>query len=64
MDERARTSAGQHAPHAAYDNGVRMTFDVLFDIAIEHGDRIGEAVRPIGQGQPTSVSISLRPAEV
>src|ERR1700691_1785122 len=45
MDERARSSAGQHAPHAANDDGVGVAFDSLLDVATEHGDRIGEAMR-------------------
>src|SRR5271154_3675358 len=38
-----------------------MSFDPLFNIAIEHGDRIGEAMRSAWQRQPTPVLIALFP---
>ena len=35
MDERARPSAGQYGPHPANDNGVVVSFDPLFNLAID-----------------------------
>jgi hypothetical protein len=41
-----------------------MTFEPLFDLAIEQADRIGETVGSFRQLQPTPVLLALHPPEV